>query len=285
MNSKKVMLGIIILLSVIVLGLLGFIVFREMNDTSDNPSKNETAVIKDTIDVLEITDEKVTYLVDLLDIETLFAETDEILGVLFSGKDKVTIDDLNSEQKLFFAIRTYMAEKKDIDSFKYCIDAEEYNKGLKDLIISKKDLEGLFVEDSSYLDNLTDEMIPVGSYRATSSKDSLTVCQLIYGVEGPGASSVSLKPVSAYQEGNKIVVSVKFIYEVMDDDYDDSDNPEHLRYNTYESYDKNGQIVETLDLYMDSNYFEEYDISKYDTYDLTFKVVDQKYVFESIERK
>ena len=58
-----------------------------------------------------------------------------------------------------------------------------------------------------------------------------------------------------------------------------------MRYNTYESYDKNGQIVETLDLYMDSNYFEEYDISKYDTYDLTFKVVDQKYVFESIERK
>ena len=81
------------------------------------------------------------------------------------------------------------------------------------------------------------------------------------------------------------MVSVKFIYEVMDHDYADPNNAEHLRYNTYESFDKTGQIIETLDVYMNNNYYEEYDLAKYDSYDLTFKIVDKKYVFESIERK
>ena len=285
MNSKKVMLGIIILLSVIVMGLLGFIVYREMNTTSDNSSKTETGIKNETIDVLDITDERVVYLVDLLDIDNIFDENHEILEVLFGSKDKVTIDDLNSEQKLFFAIRAYMADKKDVGGFKYCIDDEEYNKGLKDLIINKKDLEGLFVEDSSYLDKLSDEMILLGEFQAISSDDSLNVCNVIFGVEGPGSSNVFIEPVSAYKEGNKVVVSVKFIYEVIDHDYYDPNNEEHLRYNTYESFDKTGQIIETLDVYMNNNYYEDYDISKYDTYDLTFKVVDKKYVFESIERK
>lgn len=286
MNSKKIMMWIIILLSVMVMSLLGFIIYKEMNVTSDNSNITESDVKNRTFEVLDITDEEVMYIDNLLSIVTIFEENNDILSILFSGKDKVVVDDLTAEQKLFFAVRAYVADKYLTREFSYCIDDSLYNAGLEDLVVSKKDLEGYFVEDSSYLNNLTDdETIYIGEFEAVSKEDNVSICRVIYGIEGPGIDGISIEPVSAYKDGDKVVVSAKFLYTVMDSDYDDPKDIEHFRYNVYESYDSSGQVIETIDYYMSNGYMDRNDLTKYDNYDITFRVVDGKYLFESIERK
>lgn len=284
MKNNKFLLSIVIALSVVVLFLLGYIVYNELN-LVDSDCNN--SVSNNTVEILEITDEDVLYIENLLNIENIFTENEEILKTLFGGDNKITIEDLSDEQKLFFAIRAYVDDKYPDKKFADCVDyTDDFSEKLNNLVINKKDLEGYFVQDSTYLDRVTDEeTIDIGDFQATIRDNEISICNVIYGRIGPGIDGISIEPVAAYKDGNKVVVSAKFLYIVMDRDYNDLNNAEHFRYNVYGKYDTSSQVIETIDYYLDTGYLSKYNLYKYDTYNIVFNVIDGKYLFESVEKK
>lgn len=285
MKSNKFLLITVIVLSVIVLSLLGIMIYKKDNFNIGSYTINNND--KDEIERLEISDKNVVYIDNLLSIVNIFNENEDILRTLFNGDKEITIDDLSNEQKLFFAVRAYVKDNYSDREFASCVDyTDDFSEKLDYLEINKKDLEGYFTKDITYLDEITDkEVIDIGDFQATIRDDEVSVCNVIYGLVGPGIDGISIEPVAAYKEGNKVVVSAKFLYIVMDRDYNDLNNAEHFRYNVYGKYDTSSQVIETIDYYMDMDYLSSYDLTKYDTYEIVFTVIDGKYLFESVEKK
>lgn len=240
------------------------------NFDESNNKKNEI-LENDQFIVYEVTDEFVINFLQTLNIMPMLDE-EKILDLIYSGKDSIEVSQFNDKQKMYLALRNYIFQNDIIVNV--CDEGEYYE-------ISKKDLEGVFFEDSSYLDNITSsEDVLSGQYTYKIDGDDVKVCHSIYGFESPLRFATDLEVVSAYQKNDKFYLNSKFIYY---NNVSANGSDELFYYDAYDVYNGNGKVIESFNESIYGGYVVDY--SKFATYEFIFKVDGDNYYLESINRK
>lgn len=269
---KNKIAWVLVVFLIVLLGGSGLIIFKLKNelDGKEVPKDGKQPVVEtSSMEVLSIVDPLVTEIGDVLLIPS-FLNDNEMNEVFFSGNN-VSIKDFSDKQKLYMAVKTYLANKNDID-MGYCgDDTNDYH------VIPKEHLK-LFFEDTSYIDNLSTEFIAVGNNGVVKDGDNIKVCQVIYGVIGNHREPVTLKPIYAYKKDGYLYLGVKFLYYALNEDKSEM---EKYYYDVYTELNDTKEAVETFDENPEYPYFNP-DYSKYHTYIFKFKLDGNKYYFEDI---
>lgn len=263
--KNKIVWGVFVLLAIllVVSVVFNFKINEELKDKKclDTESNIEVISIADSIIEKDI-------------IGTLNSRNNtEVYSLLFGGKERVTVSDFSSDLKLYFALKEYFKNNNDIQ-LANCFVPDSFT------IINKSDLK-LFFEDISYLNSLGTEVVTAGTFNVTNNQDSVKVCSYLTGTEAIPKEFVNLEPVAAYKEDGYLYLDLKFLYSVLDTSKNETDR---YYFNMYSVYDKTSKVIDSFE---DENEFPTYapDLNKYNTFTFKFKIANDKYYFEEMNKK
>ena len=108
---------VLVLFLIVLLGGSGLIIYKlktELDGKDVSKDNKQPVVETSSMEVLSIVDPLVTEIGDVLLIPS-FLNDNEINEVFFSSNN-VSIKDFSNEQKLYMAVKTYLANKNDIEA-------------------------------------------------------------------------------------------------------------------------------------------------------------------------
>lgn len=263
--KNKIVWGVLVLLAILLVVSVAF--NFKLNEELKDKKCLDT---KSNIEVISIADS----IIEKDIIGTLNSRNNtDVYSLLFGGEEKVTVSDFSSDLKLYFILKEYFKNNTSLP-VALCGVGEGFT------VIPKNELN-FFFEDNSYLKNLSNETITVGGYEVKNDGDNVKACVLSYGKEAIPKEFVNLEPVAAYKEDGYLYLDLKFLYSVLDTSKNETDR---YYFNMYSVYDKTSKVIDSFE---DENEFPTYapDLNKYNTFTFKFKIANDKYYFEEMNKK
>lgn len=267
---------LLVLLMIIIVAGTGCAIYYQVDrfnkktevDTKTSEEQKEEKT-EEKAEKLDVNSEQVTSLMKKVDVVNDFYSTGEQMQGYFYIKDKYTKNEIDDTIKLLIGLNS-------IDLKNRFERTNEYELGTVKLtaLEVRNSIENVFGKDITYNDvkeKITMPFCAVGAVTFNSEDNSYLITEP--GCGGTLNPYYSTKIISATKYENRIEIEEKAIYITAN-----TENENNITTNIYKA-NKTDLIAENITT---SDYDQYFD--KTDSYKYTFKLEDENYYFESVEK-